>query len=368
MKKKKQEIRDYDLDLKGSMILEEYRELLPVFSRLKSVVLEKLDECLQRAGLVVSGIEARVKQESSLAGKLELKGQKYNSIDDITDIVGARVITFYSDEVDKIAAMVDNTFEVDWNNSVDKRKLLGKDTFGYMSLHYVCRIPESLYQDPECPELNRFHFEIQMRTALQHVWANMNHDTGYKSGFEVPKEYIRSLTRLAGLLELADDEFSRIRKDLTDYRRKMEQLVRNGSFDEVSLNADTFRSYLALDPFASLNAKIAAINQAEVQVLSGMPYLEPMRRLGLQTLGDVERMRKSCSGRAYQLALHQISGTDLDIIASTLGLQNVCLVYAAEKGGEKGIEFFLNYLNGPSRYNAETAGKLYAQLAKIHEM
>ncbi|MBO4536972.1 MAG: hypothetical protein J5702_07165 [Bacteroidales bacterium] len=366
--KKKQEINDYGLDLKGSMILEEYREMLPVFSRLKTLVLEKLDECLQRAGLVVSGIEARVKQEASLAGKLELKGKKYNSIEDITDIVGARVITFFSDEVDKIAAMVDNTFEVDWNNSVDKRKLLGKDTFGYMSLHYVCRIPESLYQDPECPELNRFRFEIQMRTALQHVWANMNHDTGYKSGFEVPKEYIRSLTRLAGLLELADDEFSRIRKELTDYRRKMEQLVKNGSFDEVSLNADTFRSYLALDPFASLNAKIAAINQAEVQVLSGMPYLEPMRLLGLQTLGDVERMRKSCSERAYQLALHQISGTDLDIIASTLGLQNVCLVYAAEKGGEKGIEFFLNYLNGPSRYNAETAGKLYGQLAKIHDM
>ena len=362
------ELKDYGLDLHGSMILEEYRQMLPVFSRLKSIVLEQLDGCLQRAGLIVSGVEARVKQEASLAGKLELKGQKYKTLADITDVVGARVITFYSDEVDKIAALVDNTFEVDWDNSVDKRKLLGKDTFGYMSLHYVCRIPESLYQDPECPELNQFRFEIQMRTALQHVWANMNHDTGYKSGFEVPKEYIRSLTRLAGLLELADDEFSRIRKDLTDYRRKMEQLVKDGSFDEVSLNADTFRSYLALDPFASLNAKIASINQAEVQQLSGMPYLEPMRLLGLQTLGDVERMRKSCSGKAYQLALHQISGTDLDIIASTLGLQNVCLVYAAERGGEKGIEFFLDYLNGPSRYNAATAEKLYQQLCKIHDM
>ena len=367
-KPKTKDTNEYGLDLKGQMILEEYRELLPVFSRLNSLVLEKLGECLQSAGLIVSSLDARVKQEASLAGKLELKGQKYKSIDDITDIVGARVVTFYSDEVDKIAALVDSTFEVDWNNSVDKRKLLGKDTFGYMSLHYICRIPESLYQDPECPELNRFYFEVQMRTALQHVWANMNHDTGCKSGFEVPKEYIRSLTRLAGLLELADDEFSRIRKDLTDYRRKMEQLVKNGSFDEVSLNADTLRSYLALDPFAPLNAKIAAINQAEVQMLSGMPYLEPMRRMGLQTLGDVERMRKTCSERAYQLALHQISGTDLDIIASTLGLQNVCLVFAADRGGEKGIEFFLNCLNGPSRYNAATAEKLFEQLSKIHDM
>ena len=362
------EIQDYGLDLHGTMILESYREMLPVFSRLKTIVLEQLDGCLQRAGLIVSGVEARVKQEASLAGKLELKGQKYKTLSDITDIVGARVITFYADEVDKIAALVDSTFEVDWENSVDKRKLLGNDTFGYMSLHYICRVPESLYHDPECPELNQFRFEIQMRTALQHVWANMNHDTGYKSGFEVPKEYIRSLTRLAGLLELADDEFSRIRKDLTDYRRKMEQLVKDGSFDEVSLDADTFRSYLALDPFAALNGKIASINQAEVQPLTGMPYLEPMRRLGLQTLGDVERMRKSCSEKAYQLALHQISGTDLDIMASTLGLQNVCLVYSAEKGGEKGIEFFLNCLNGPSRYNVTTARNICKILSNIHDM
>ena len=356
------------LDLHSTMILEEYREMLPVFSRLKSLVVDQLSDCLQRSGLMVSGLEARVKQEASLAGKLELKGQKYRTLADITDIVGARIITFFSDEVDKIAAMVDSVFEVDWEKSVDKRKLLGNDTFGYMSLHYICRIPASLYSDPDCPALNQYWFEVQMRTALQHVWANMNHDTGYKSGFEVPTEYIRSLSRLAGLLELADNEFSRIRKDLTDYRRKMEQLVKDGSFDEVSLNADTFRSYLAVDPFASLNAKIAAINQAEVQALSGMPYLEPMRLMGLQTLGDVERMRKSCSERAYQLALHQISGTDLDIIASTLGLQNVCLVYAADQDGVKGIENFLNHLTGTSSYNAVSAKRIFEKLSKIPKL
>ena len=359
---------DYGLDLHCTIMLEEFRELVPAFERLKTFVLEKLHECIDKSGIVVSGIEARVKQEKSLAGKLELKGHKYTNLSDITDLVGARVVTFYMEEVDKISALIDGIFEVDWENSVDKRKLLGKDTFGYMSVHYVCRVPESLFSDPAYPAINQFRFEIQIRTALQNVWATMNHDTGYKSGVEVPAEYLRSITRLAGLLELADDEFSRIRTELNEYRRKVEKLVKDGNFDAVLLDGDSLRNYLALDPFGSLNAKIAAINQAEIQTLSGMPYLEPMRMLGLRTLGDVERMRKSCAMRAYQLALHQISGTDLDIIASTLGLQNVCLVYASEKGGVNEIERFLNALNGPSKYNAESAERIYTRLCRIHDM
>ena len=361
-------LEDYGLDLHGAMILEEYRENAKDYAKMKEVILRALQDCLKQGNIIVSGVEGRVKEEASLAGKLELKGRKYKTISDITDIVGVRVITFYSEDVDKIAALVDKVFEVDWENSVDKRKKLGRDTFGYMSLHYICRIPASLYCDPEHPLINEIRFEVQMRTALQHVWASMNHDTGYKSGVEVPPEHLRSLTRLAGLLELADEEFSRIRKEITDYRRKAEQLVKDGDFDAVSLNGDTWRNYLALDPFAMLNAKIAAINQAEIQQLSGMPYLEPMLKMGLKTLGDVERMRKACTDKAYQLAVHQISGTDLDIIASTLGLQNICFVYVAEKGGEKGIEFFLDALNGPSKYNAGTAARIYEGYSKLHDM
>ncbi len=361
-------IEQYGLDLHGTMILEEYREHLADFAKMKEIVLRMLGDCLKQSNMIVNTIEGRVKTEASLAGKLELKGQKYKDLSDITDIVGVRVVTFYTEEVDKIAALVDKLFDIDWENSVDKRKQLGKDTFGYMSLHYICRIPASLYSDPEHPAINQYRFEVQMRTALQHVWASMNHDIGYKSGVEVPPEHLRSLTRLAGILELADEEFSRIRKEITDYRRKAEQLVKDGNFDAVSLNGDTWRSYLALDPFASLNNKIAAINQAEIQQLSGMPYLEPLLKMGVKTLGDVERMRKECSEKAYQLAVYQISGTDLDIIASTLGLQNICIVYVAEKGGAKGIEFFLDMLNGPSKYNAGTAQRLFDTYTDIHDM
>ena len=132
------------LDIHCEMILDEYREKLPVYEKMKPVVLNLLRTCLNNNRIIVSGLEARVKTEKSLIGKLELKGYKYHSLEDITDILGARIITFYSDEVDIISALAEKLFDIDWDNSIDKRKMLEIDRFGYVSLHYVCRIPETL--------------------------------------------------------------------------------------------------------------------------------------------------------------------------------------------------------------------------------
>ena len=333
------------MDLHCEMIMEEYREAKPVLERMLVEIPALLRETLAKNGIIVTAVDARIKTEESLKGKLELKGSKYATLSDITDIFGARIITFYTDDVDRIAAMVEQLFEIDWDNSVDKRILHQLDSFGYNSLHYICRMPEFPYR-----------FELQLRTTLQHAWASINHDIGYKTGVEIPREYLRRINRLSGILEMADDEFSRIRSEITDYRRRVQQLVQKGKLDDVLLDGDTFNSYLQARPFDSLNKRIAAINQAEIQEVPLIRYLRVFVAFGCKTLGDVQRLVKQYSEDAYRLARHQLGNTDLDIISSAVGVQNICIVcILATGGGKMGLVRFFDAINGHNTQNEEIA-------------
>ena len=339
------------LDTHGESLMQQYRELLPTLKLLAQEANEQLRQALDKQDIYVTAIEHRVKTEHSLADKLELKGAKYKSINDITDLVGLRVITFYTDEVDKVAAIAKRIFDIDWQESVDKRKLHQLNSFGYNSLHYICRL-----------KTGGPRFELQMRTALQHVWSTIEHDIGYKSHVKIPNEFIRQFNRLAGMLELIDDEFSRLRLVLTDYRRHVQSLVKNGHLDEVPLSADTFRSYLELHPFDRLNRRIAAVNQAEIYSVSLLPFLSLLESFGLKTLGDVQDFIDNNSDDAYQLALSHLAVTDIDILSSSTALQYLSMVYVLKHGGGRdGLKAIFDKINGESDANGMLADLMLEQ-------
>ena len=351
-----------ELDPHSQELLEQYKSLLNVYTQMAEIIPQKLKEIFDEAGIIVAAVEHRVKAQDSLAGKLKLKGGKYKDIFDITDLVGIRVITFYIDDVDKVASVLERLFDIDWENSIDKRKAHEIDSFGYLSLHYICRIPESSYTNPEHPELNKIRFEVQMRTVLQHAWANMNHDTGYKSGVEIPRVYMRDMSRLAGMLELIDDEFSRIRREITDYRRNVQNLVASGNLEEVQLDGDSFKSYLQIGPFDRLSKRIASINQAEIQPVDLSGFLALFKAMGFKTLGDVAKLVKDYSDAAYQIACFQMGITDLDIVSSSVAPQNLCTAYILKNGGGRaGLKLMLDTLNGPSEGNEFMADYLLEQ-------
>ena len=346
--------KEVKLDPHGVALMQQFQERLPELEALAQQAYDQLQGALREQGIYVTAMEHRVKTERSLAGKLELKGAKYKTIDDVTDLVGIRVITFYTDEVDKVAAIAKRIFDIDWQESVAKRKHQ-LNAFGYNSLHYICRLKSG-----------GLRFELQMRTALQHVWSTIEHDIGYKGDVKLPPEFRRQFSRLAGMLELADDEFSRLRSTITDYRRKIQGLVKSGRLDDVSLSNESFRSFIDLHPFDRLNNRIAAVIQAEIYPVSMMPYLPLLESFGLETLGDVQHFIEDNSEEAYQLALSQLAVTDLDILASSTALQYLCVVYVLKNdGGRKDLKFIYDTINGKNDANEMLADMILEQAESL---
>ena len=337
------------------LLLQEFRDKRQELLQLDNHVFELISQTLKQQGIELNSIEHRIKTVDSLAGKLERKGEKYRQLSDITDLVGLRIVTFYTDDVDKVAAIISQLFDIDWANSVDKRKLHDLNSFGYNSLHYICNLHGG-----------SFPFEIQIRTALQHTWSAIEHDIGYKGAVKLPPQYRRQFSRLAGMLELADDEFSRLRTTMTEYRRQIQALVKSGNLSDVALSTDSFCSYLELRPFDRLNQRIAAVNQAELFPASLMPFLPILESFGMESLGQVQAMVDELSDAAYQLALSQLAITDLDILSEMVGLQNLCVVYSLKNGGTSDdIKYIYDTLYGASESNLHLADAIIRQYSAI---
>ena len=216
------------MNLKCRLILEDYRKQRDDFIKLGDTVHSMLSDTVKELGLTVLAVEHRVKEEKSLAGKLERKGDGYNTFEDITDILGCRVICFLSDEVDKIGKKVAEKFVVDWENSSNKKDLLKENAFGYLSLHYICSLP---FGDKWPDEICGKKFEIQIRTILQDAWAEVEHELIYKTEFtpfDMPLK--RKLASMNASLSLADIIFQEIR----DYQKNLqvEMNERHRSFYE----------------------------------------------------------------------------------------------------------------------------------------
>ena len=310
------------MNLKCRLILEDYRKQRNDFVALGDTVHTILSNIVKELGITVLAVEHRVKKEKSLAGKLEKKGDSYNTLEDITDILGCRVICFLSDEIDKIGQKVEENFVVDWENYSDKRALIKEDAFGYLSLHYICSLPfGEKWPDEICGK----KFEIQIRTILQHAWSAINHDIGYKSDFGVPREIKRRFARLAGLLELADDEFVRTRNSMSEYTEDVRKRIITNEADDVPINMISLNEYvLNNQKMQSVIHEIADIAGAEINEIDPESYIPQLAFLGITRLGDIEVMINQNYDLAMALAKKALSAADLDIVSSSVALRFLC--------------------------------------------
>jgi hypothetical protein len=211
----------------------------------------------------------------------------------VTDLLGVRVITYFEDDVDRVVARIEREFDVDPTRSEDKRKLLDPDRFGYASVHQICRLPAAKLALPEFANFAGFTLEIQIRSILQHAWAEMEHDLGYKAIIGVPGPLRRRFSVLAGLLELADQEFMRLRNDLHAYAQQVADEI-YAAPERVLLDNLSLKAFIQDDLLCrQLDSFIAATARVESEEAPKSWYEEriaELDRVGVRTIGDLTRL------------------------------------------------------------------------------
>lgn len=227
-----------------------------VYHSFAKTVADLLERLLQAKKTSYHSISYRCKTRDSLERKVDSK-QSYTLLEDITDLAGARIITHFSDDVDVVASLVESEFKIDRVNSIDKRAALDPDRFGYLSLHYVVSLKRDREKLQEYSAFKGLKIELQIRSILQHTWAEIEHDIGYKSSVEVPRGIRRKFSRMAGLLELADQEFVSIRSELQKYEKSIKlEVLKNP--DKVALDKVTYLDFIRSDSKClSVDAAIA---------------------------------------------------------------------------------------------------------------
>ncbi|MES0194316.1 GTP pyrophosphokinase [Mesorhizobium sp. C264A] len=160
----------------------------------------------------------------------------------LTDVSGVRIIVFFESDVKAVANIIENTFHVDHENSLDQDSLLSASQVGYRSVHYVCDLGEKRVLLPEFEGLAGLKFEFQIRTVLQHAWAELAHDRNYKFSGILPRQIERKLYLYAGMLEIADKGFSELSAEIDNYIAESYAETERGNLDYElnSLNLEQF--------------------------------------------------------------------------------------------------------------------------------
>jgi ppGpp synthetase/RelA/SpoT-type nucleotidyltranferase len=169
---------------------------------------------LDDAGIDYLSVTGRTKSVASFSAKANRtqdgRPLYADPLQEVTDQIGVRVITYVHSDVAAVAELLDEELTI-----LDDRDL-GEETaragrFGYASRHLLVRTDAG---DEEHPELVGERASIQVRTVLQHAWAEFEHDIRYKGNVpeDAAADLDRRFTLAAGLIELADREFATIRE------------------------------------------------------------------------------------------------------------------------------------------------------------
>ncbi len=235
-----------------------------------------ITQSLADRGVQVHAVDSRLKTEASYVDKcVRPRADGALKYDDprnqVTDLAAFRITTYLATEVPQVLATLSEIF-----GPVVPEPHAYQDlsTPGYASLHVTTRLPEARLAFPEYRRFSGMPFEIQVRTILQHAWAEIQHDVVYKGTEEVPDDLRRRLISLAGLLELADREFADVLTRLAGRREAEESVAGDASDAGTELLSTAVLRY-------ELDRKFGGAGDLHPDWFK--PFLAVLRELGILT-------------------------------------------------------------------------------------
>lgn len=323
-------------------ILAEYDTTIHLHKSFENKMHNLITDLLDSKNLIVHNITSRVKEKNSLEKKLFLK-EKYTNLNEITDIVGIRIITFFEDEVDLVAKLISTEFEIDEPNSIDKR-VIEYDKFGYSSLHYVVSINKQRCKLLEYETFKSFKFEIQIRSILQHAWAEIEHDIGYKSKSNIPDVVKRNFSRVAALLETSDLEFTKLRVRLLEYEKDVKEEISTNpvqvdlndislvSFSETNKIIDEIDSIIAKNS----NTRLLKTKKIDTSDISKLQYF------GIRNIEQLSRILEDRKNDIIEFAREFLGEqSEGGSVSRGISLFYLSYVYAAEQKSKEDIQEYV---------------------------
>lgn len=233
-----------DITMSRVDAIEQYMGLRPKYVAFTERVVTLVNELLRINGIKAHLVEGRTKTIESFDEKIRRPGKSYSDpINELFDLSGIRVIVYYLKDVEKVLEVLSNEFKIIESETSHMVSEYSPDQFGYISMHIVVKIKPYRAKLSEWNAYESYPAEIQIRTVLQHSWAVVSHAMQYKHESDVPKQLRRKLYRLAGLFELADEEFASIRNKTDIIRNKASENLDRGNV-QIPLNSISLSEFV----------------------------------------------------------------------------------------------------------------------------
>jgi ppGpp synthetase/RelA/SpoT-type nucleotidyltranferase len=218
----------FDFADHGSRAAEHYRPVRELYAEFADALRSILRLALREEKIKVQAIDARGKSEDSFREKSEkphdddANRPKYaGPLADITDLAGVRVIVFLESDVAEVSKLVARVFDVREEFEVDAES-------GYRGFHLIVALRENRRELLEYQRFAERVAEIQVRTVLQHAWAEIEHGIGYKPKVPIPDAIRRQLRDLSGSLATSDRGLQDVARQVEREQLTGEQLPASG--------------------------------------------------------------------------------------------------------------------------------------------